>query len=844
MSNTSGRKSKAKGARTRAIDLSEHFNWPRRVPKDGWWQELVARVRDWPSGIQTSWGIPFRMGVTPGARAIFVDKTREPVAVPIGGKATHLCFLHSWEQMPADTRRLQPREGRVVAEYELEYSGDSRHTQPLRARFEVGMSGHESPGPAWLAQSFCMPGTLDPTGPVPERTHWGRMQSGLVQYSGGPLHYAMPNPHPDKRIRRVIIRGLTTSPLLVAAITLYRGAAHPLHHLPRRLYRVKSAVDAVKVDRADVDLGIVTRIEHTKGPRGKRWLAQPGANEQEGRGEDLLQIVGATDATVSVVTGESGNERQHDFSLGEAFETGKSKSRRATLEVLNKQRQWMQVQVVDRSTGQPTPVRMHLSGARGEYIAPYGHQEQVNANWFEDYGADLVWSGRSFAYVPGEFTTDMPVGDLYVEISKGFEYEPVRRKVTIRPGQRLLKLAINRRYDLRSAGWVTADTHVHFISPHTAWLEGQAEGVNVVNLLASQWGRLFTNVGDYTGRVGVVEDDTIVYVGTENRNHMLGHMSMLGTKGPLPVFPMCCGGPSESWVGDPDFMMLADWALENKRKGGVVIRPHFPFCGHTEDPVPIIKGLVDALEVDVSRQQGFPVQEWYRYLNCGYRVAVCGGTDKMGAYTPVGWMRTYARLNPKRRFTYDAWAAAVRAGRTVSTNGPLIDMQVEGLDIGSTVRMTRNGGTVEVSATANCFWPLDSLEIVCNGRVAASTTAAKGAKHLRLTKRIKVRGSGWIAARCYGLRSHGTAADKAAHTSAVYIKCGDTRAFDGPAAEHMLSLVEGGLEYINTIATTFNEATRKRMVRQFNEVRRLLKGRLVAEAGHVHDHGDRRYHRH
>ncbi|KKK94717.1 hypothetical protein LCGC14_2680060, partial [marine sediment metagenome] len=172
---------------------------------------------------------------------------------------------------------------------------------------------------------------------------------------------------------------------------------------------------------------------------------------------------------------------------------------------------------------------------------------------------------------------------------------------------------------------------MHFISPHTAALQAQGEGVNVVNLLASQWGRLFTNVGDIRGRVNVLEEDTIVYVGTENRNHMLGHMSMLGTKG-QPVYPMCDGGPGESWLGDPDWMTLADWARENKRKGGVVIRPHYPYCGHTEDPVPILAGLVDALEIGGLRGTDFAVQEWYRYLNCGYRVAVVGGTDKMSAY--------------------------------------------------------------------------------------------------------------------------------------------------------------------------------------------------------------------
>ena len=52
----------------------------------------------------------------------------------------------------------------------------------------------------------------------------------------------------------------------------------------------------------------------------------------------------------------------------------------------------------------------------------------------------------------------------------------------------------------RERGWVTADTHVHFLSPGSALLEGAGEGVNVVNLLASQWGELMTNVGDFDGK--------------------------------------------------------------------------------------------------------------------------------------------------------------------------------------------------------------------------------------------------------------------------------------------------------------------------------------------------------
>ena len=79
----------------------------------------------------------------------------------------------------------------------------------------------------------------------------------------------------------------------------------------------------------------------------------------------------------------------------------------------------MQVRVIDKDSGKPTPARVHFSGSRGEYLAPYGHHSQINTNWFEDYGADVMTGGRSYAYVDGEFTTDMPVGDVYVEILDG-----------------------------------------------------------------------------------------------------------------------------------------------------------------------------------------------------------------------------------------------------------------------------------------------------------------------------------------------------------------------------------------------------------------------------------------
>ena len=830
------------GATFKPVKLQRLATWPPAKVKGLWWQDLAKRVATYPSKGATAWGIPFELPKQ--GRAILLQ-TGDEVSIALSGQATYLCLLHEWRQMPAEIRQENPAEGLVVGEYEIVYADGTRHVQPIRARFEVEMV--ESPGQAWLAPPHKIMHPVDFLAPKGE---WGIAQFGCQFPEGQPLLYAMPNPHPEKPLASLSVRALRKSPLLVAGLTLYRGTSHPLQHLPRRCYRVVSRGKAVEVTKAQVDLGVVARIE--KGhARDEKWLVSPyrgiGQRAEPAKRQDLIHASGAKDATLSVeLPGKKGTVK---FSLGEAFASGSAGEKTGApmrLEMLDGHHQWMRVVVKDSSTGKPTPVRIHITTPHGQYVAPYGHHEVINPQWFMDYGADVVVGGvgfgevttrgRNCAYVNGEFTTELPTGELYVEISKGFEYSPIRRKVTVRPGQDVLELNVDHNLNWRRRGFVTADTHVHFISPHTAALEAQGEGVNIVNLLASQWGRLFTNVGDIRGRANVIEDDTIVYVGTENRNHMLGHISMLGTKG-LPVYPMCCGGPSEAFLGDPDFMSLAEWALENRRRGGLVVRPHFPYCGNTEDPVSVIAGLVDALEIQYPHDS-YPIQEWYRYLNCGYRVALASGTDKMGAYCALGWTRTYAQMDPNKPLDYDDWAEAVRGGRTFATSGPLIDLTVDGRPVGSTISLSGSGGTVEVHAFAQSVWPMGRIEIVQNGRVVSSEDAAAsaapdaaGTYRLEVAAKVRVESTGWLAARCKGPDKH-PAEPMAAHTSPVYLRCGDTKAFDGPAAEHMLALVEGTQEYFHTIATSFDESSRKRMGKLYREASEELRNRLIREGGY------------
>jgi len=827
----------------RTVNLSRYFNSnePLEAPvrrRAG--SRAPAAVRPpVPRGKGKFWGIPFALGPedTKKKGLVVVGGGTAEVEIRVSGTATHVCFLHSGNLAAA--RRRGYGLGEKVAEYVLRYKDGKERVQPVRMRFEIVSAGAPGPGPAFASVQMGMPRPVKQGDAV----GWGATQTGVVKERGGvpALLYALENPKPDSELASVVLRGRPGVPIAVLGITLYEGPGHPLRHLPRRYYRLTlpSSEKAMPSDlSAELDMGSVTTVQAAVPVSEKDWVKDElrglgnAEREEKPTRRFLIEATGAEGATLNV---KAGAKRAHDISLGDAFTRGAAKSTdgAARLELIHPRKAWVHVNVVDASTGKPTPTRIHFRGANGEYIAPYGHHAKVNSNWFEDYAGDLQLGGTSYAYVPGSFQIELPVGEVYVEAAKGFEYKPLRKKLSIRAGQRELTLRVDRWIDRRKDGWVTADTHVHFISPQTAWLEGQAEGLNLINLLASQWGRLFTNAADITGKVsGVSEDDTIVWVGTENRNHLLGHMSMLGAHGD-PVYPMCAGGPNEAYLGDPDVVTLTEWAKTVKERDGVSIRPHFPGPS-CEEPVYFVLGQLDGAELrhyanpDSGTLDSHCFLEWYKYLNCGYRVAAVGGTDKMSAGMPVGGARTYAKLDPNRPFTFENWGAAIRAGRTFTTSGPLINLTVDGHPVGDEIRMGRDGGVVELEANATCAWSMNLLEVVVNGKVVAKTSSKKGAKSLKLRASTKIHRSSWIAARCgsRALAYHCWPIHLGAHTSPVYVNVGGADMFSPSDATYMVTLIDGGLTYLDTLSVRYEEKRHREMKAIFRKARRILEERL------------------
>ena len=90
--------------------------------------------------------------------------------------------------------------------------------------------------------------------------------------------------------------------------------------------------------------------------------------------------------------------------------------------------QTVHVRVTDAASGGPTPVRMRVTDAAGEYYAPFGRLTHFATGRNQDVGGNLLLGAKQWAYIDGACEIRLPAEPLIVEIAKGFEYPPVRQE--------------------------------------------------------------------------------------------------------------------------------------------------------------------------------------------------------------------------------------------------------------------------------------------------------------------------------------------------------------------------------------------------------------------------------
>jgi hypothetical protein len=847
----------------RSVDLSSVWNASDRDVGARFHPLYRGALRRLPDGPCVFRGLPFDLGTRAAGRRWILVGDELTIELPDHGPASHLLVAHfsdSWrdaggERSPGTPVGWVLPIGEPLARYELSYADGRSQAIEVRRRFEIadGIIG-------WGFLPFAAIGhrsdeTIDWRGPYPRQApgryapaghagpltmlpgSWGAAQTGVADFVPTPrddatywLHaIALPGGAGPVRLRVVPLGdGRLGRDVVIAGLTLFNGAADPLVFAPRRQLLVTGPVDGLP----DVDLGMAIQSRPLRaapggpdrsgevGPIG--WghpRADPGDRRRSAAARSVIDVTLAPDARIGFGTWELGVA---DLDAGTVSPDG-----RIAIEPLpgSTIRVDVRLSVDDRAT----PARVRFVASDGRYLPPVGHREEINPGICEDTGAGLILGRDTYAYVPGEFQIDLPPGSVEVEVVKGFDHRPVRRTVMVDSDTRTLAIPIERPIDLRSAGWRSSDSHVHFLAPSTALLQAAAEDLTFVHLLATQLGDEFTNIPDLPW--GSQADPTgrhVVSVGTENRQNMLGHLALLGAR--RPVVPLAAGGAPEGRIGGAISELLADWADRCHAEGGLVVGAHFPLP-LAEIAADIVAGRIDAVEMQCFAPglDNPSILEWYRFLNCGYRLPVLGGTDKMSAEVPVGAVRTYARLDPDEAPTFEAWAAAVRAGRTFATSGPVIELSVDGHEPGEVLSLPASGGHLETRVRARAAQAIiGCVELMVNGRVVARADAPQATDDLRLDAEIEIEGGAWIAARSRsGFEIHSAFnSSMASHTSPVYVEVRDRPLFAPPDAEAILQVIDGTVRWLETMAAIGDPALRTRMAERIAASGTTLRQRI------------------
>lgn len=427
------------------------------------------------------------------------------------------------------------------------------------------------------------------------------------------------------------------------------------------------------------------------------------------------------------------------------------------------------VRINDAATGQPTPVRIRFS-SRGHSFTPFGRLETFATAAGADVGGHLLVGDLPFHYSDGTCEVRLPPGDVTVEASKGPEYAPLYKTLTLAPGQISLRLTLERWTDLRPQGWYSGDTHVTCITPHAALLEGAAEDVAVVNLLACQRPSAadpslpsLPNLLAFSGQAPALErPGHVVVVNTLNRHATDGTLGLLNCH--RAIYPLRVG-EGENWS-------LADWCAQcHRKKTGLVVwstgaEQRLSGAALAE----LVPGKIDAFEVvSFEAAEATVLTEWYHLLNAGLRLPLVGGSAKDSNAVALGRVRTYACLGAGKELSYAEWIEAVRGGRTFVTNGPLLSLSVDGQGPGAVLRVGP-GQRLTLKAEAQSAVPFQRLELLINGSVAASKEPSGDGLAATVETDWLAEHSAWVAARCCEERRLEDGQCISAQASPVYVE--------------------------------------------------------------------------
>jgi hypothetical protein len=376
----------------------------------------------------------------------------------------------------------------------------------------------------------------------------------------------------------------------------------------------------------------------------------------------------------------------------------------------------------------------------------------------------IVNDDYHYLLLKGRASFHLPAGKYRLEAYRGLFYTPARQEFELTAGHtQSVSIPMRPWEGVRPEEWISGDDHIHLTRTqrenpvYLDWLE--AEDLSVGNFLQLHR-QMDAGVQYAFGKKGEFRRGAYtIRPGQETRNQRLGHILMLGVDElirPLSTGSELANSPEDYPFHGPLFDL-------GRKAGGTTGYAHFR--QRPERSTLYMDLALGRLHfIEVFQFGVLTTEPWYELLNAGFRITGLAGSDFPAHF---GRLKPYPRwiplLGPERAIVkaragsdpYEAWAAGVRSGNVVLTNGPLVEITID-----------EKAGTA--SATASFWRPLGMLEIVRNGAVVATVRGDGREKRLSATVPLKCEESCWAAARVK-VASQDPEPAVEAHTNAAYL---------------------------------------------------------------------------
>jgi len=422
----------------------------------------------------------------------------------------------------------------------------------------------------------------------------------------------------------------------------------------------------------------------------------------------------------------------------------------------------------------PGAFRVSVKRRGGRYHSPPGSMYHISAGL------------GHFAH-RGDLEMTLPVGIYEVRVFKGPEYRPDFTTVTLSEGEGAQEIhpTVTRWVDMRKEGWYSGENHIHANYGYGQWYNDrramldrcEAEDLHVANLVVanSDSDAIFDREFFNGGIDPLSTERTVLWWNEEFRSTIWGHMTLFHLR--QLVEPIMTGfkDTTNPW----DIPTNGEILRRARMQGGAAGYTH-PSNNRDDPydqpysakglPVDAALGLVDCADV-MGNVYPAVLPYWYKLLNAGFQLPASAGTDcflNRVYMSPPGWGRVYVKVDGE--FTYEKWVEGLKRGRSFVSNGPMLEFNVNGAEMGQTVSLDQPG-RVHLTGQLRAAYPMDRLELVMNGKVIAHWPVPGDRKRVKLDLQVQVPESGWIALRALGQpvpfwtgREHG------AHTNPIYLR--------------------------------------------------------------------------